>query len=100
MPWKEAILGSSGGLQVDRVINGMRPGVRGQEFVVAAKAFSQVGTQAVVNGASVGKVGVHVAERDTVSKGRWIAGGIEALTAKALQDLLGEADTSIAARLG
>ena len=83
MTWEKAVLRSGGGLQVNRVVDGMRPGVGRQEFVVAAKTLAQVGAEAVVNGASVGEVCVHVAERNAIGQRRRIAGGVEALAPKA-----------------
>ena len=96
MPWEKAILRSGGGLQVNRVVDGMRPGVGRQEFVMATKALAQVGAESVINGAPVGKVSIHVAEGDAVGEGRRIAGSVEALGLETLQDLLAKTDTCCA----
>ena len=66
-----AVLRSERGLQVGGIVNGVRPGVGREEFVMAAEALAQVGGQAVIDRAAVGVVGVHVAEGDAAGR-KWL----------------------------
>jgi len=65
---KVAILWRERGLQVGRVINSVRPGIGREEFVMTAETLAQVGAETMVDGTSIGVVGVHVPERNAVSK--------------------------------
>ena len=63
-----AVLRRERGLQIGGIVNGMRPGVGSEEFVVAVEALAQVGGEAVIDGAAVGVVGIHVAEGDAAGE--------------------------------
>ena len=74
---EEAILRGKSGLEVGGVVNGVRPGVGGQEFVVAAEALTKIGGEPVIDRTAVRVVGVHVAEGDAIAEGAWVAVCIE-----------------------
>ena len=61
-------------LQIGRVVNGMRPGVGRQKFVVLAEAFTQVGGEAVVDRTPIGEIGRRIAEGYATGQRRGIAG--------------------------
>ena len=74
----KTVLGSSGGLQIRRIVNRVRPGVGTEEFVVPAEALAQVDREPVIDGTAVGEVGVHVSEGNAACEGRRIARRVEA----------------------
>ena len=62
MVWPEIILRLQQRLQISGVIDGVRPGIRGQELVVVAEPLFEVRRQAMVDRAAIGIVGHHVAK--------------------------------------
>src|SRR5262249_11951873 len=91
------VLRSQRRLQVGRVVDGVRPGVRAEKFVVISKALAQIGGKSVINRAAVGEIRIHVAEGDAVGEGRGIAIGVETLAGQAALDRLGKGHAGAAA---
>ena len=78
-----AVLRGERGLEVGGIVDGVRPSVGGEEFVVAAEALAEIGGQPVIDRTAVGVVGIHIAERNAAGVGKavaWvgIAVGVEA----------------------
>src|SRR5579864_7615018 len=65
---EEAVLRCERGLQIGGVVDGVRPRVGREEFVMLVEALAQVGGEAVVDRTAVGVVRVHVAEGDAAAK--------------------------------
>src|SRR6266404_2985671 len=62
-----AVLWGKRGLQVGRIVDGVRPGVGGEELVVVVEALAEIDGQPVVVRSAIGIVGIHVTEGDAAS---------------------------------
>src|SRR6266403_3222762 len=60
------VLWGERGLQVGRIVDGVRPGVGGEELVVVVEALAEIDGQPVVVRSAIGIVGIHVTEGDAV----------------------------------
>ena len=75
-----AVLRGKSGLQIGGIVDGVRPGVGGQKFVVLGEALAEIGAESVIDRTAVGVVGVHVAEGDAAGVGEAVGrGGIAGL---------------------
>src|SRR5262245_62237869 len=68
----------------------MRPGIRPKKLIVPAEALAQVRAEAVIDRTTVGKVGVHVAEGNTIRVSGGIAVRVESLARQTAFDRLRE----------
>src|SRR5882762_6048746 len=61
--WEAAVLWLKSGLQVRAVVDGVRPGITGEQFEAFGHAFLHVDGERVVPGAGIGKLRVNAVER-------------------------------------
>src|SRR5579864_1301433 len=73
--WIVAILRCQRRLQVGGVVDGVRPRVGSQKLVVVAKALAQIRGEAMIDGAAVRVVRIHVAEGDAAGVGEAVLEG-------------------------
>src|SRR5450432_738282 len=79
-----AVLRLESGLQVGGVVDGMGPGIAGEQFQTVREALGEVNCQRVVDGTAAGLLGVHAVERNgnaetcrvTCSLGQTHLGGV------------------------